>query len=189
MADHPHVEFTTRAALRAWLEAHHESGEAIWLVTYKKGARPDLHLPWTDLVQEGLCFGWIDSQRVAVDEERTKLRFSPRKAGSIWSAINKAHAAELEAQGLMAPAGRAAIERAKADGSWSFMDEVEAGIVPEDLDAAFAAHPGSRAQFDGFPWSARRNTLAWIKLAKTAGTRAKRIAEAAAKCAKGERPR
>ncbi|NND85139.1 MAG: hypothetical protein HKN46_08330 [Acidimicrobiia bacterium] len=188
VADHEHVEVTTRAELRAWLEGHHTQPESIWLVTYKKSTRPDLHLPWEDIVQEALCFGWIDSQAKKVDDERTKVRLSPRKRGSIWSAINKAHIVALEEQGLMTDAGRARIEAAKQDGSWEFLDDVEAGTVPDDLAAALAAQPGARETFDGFPWSTRRSTLAWIKMAKRPETRAKRIAEAAEKCARGIRP-
>ena len=187
--DHVRVEVTSRAQLRAWLEGHHTQSEAIWLVTYKKSARPDLHVPWEDIVREALCFGWIDSQAGTVDEERTMVRLSPRKKGSVWSAINKGHVAELSEQGLIAAAGWAKIEDAKADGSWEFLDDVEAGIIPDDLADAFTATPGSRDAFEGFPRSTRRATLAWIKTAKRPKTRAQRIAEAVDKSAQGIRPR
>lgn len=189
MADHERVEVTSRAELRSWLETHHEQPDSIWLVTYKKSARPDLHLPWGDIVQEALCFGWIDSQTARVDDERTMVRLSPRKPGSAWSAVNKAHVAELEREGLMAGAGRAAIDRAKDDGSWEFLDDVEAGVIPEDLDRAFEAFPGAKDTFDAFPRSTRRATLEWIKTAKRPETRARRIAHTAEKSAEGIRPR
>jgi len=189
MVDHEYVEVTSRAELRSWLEVNHTQTESIWLVTYKKSARPDLHLPWGDIVKEALCFGWIDSQSGTVDGERTKVRLSPRKQGSAWSAINKGHVAELEAQGLMADAGRARIDEAKADGSWEFLDDVEAGIIPDDLAEAFDAHRGSRETFEGFPRSTRRATLEWIKTAKRPETRANRIAQTAEKSAEGVRPR
>lgn len=187
--DHEYVEVTSRAQLRAWLEANHTRSESIWLVTYKKSVRPELHVEWGDIVREALCFGWIDSQAGRVDHERTKVRLSPRKRGSSWSAINKAHVAELEAAGLMTDAGRTRIAEAREDGSWEFLDDVEAGIVPDDLAAAFDALPGSRDTFDAFPRSTRRATLEWIKTAKRPETRAKRIAETAEKSAAGIRPR
>ena len=189
MADHEYVEVTTRAELRAWLEEHHTQAESIWLVTYKKSKRPDLHLPWEEVVQEALCFGWIDSQAGRVDEERTKVRLSQRRRGSGWSGINKAHIARLEEQGLMTDAGRAKIEAAKRDGSWELLDDVEAEIIPDDLAAAFDTAPGSRETFEAFPRATRRATLYWIKTAKRAETRARRIAETAEKTAQGIAPR
>lgn len=188
MADLEYVEVTTRAELRAWLEANHTQPESIWLVTYKKSVRPELHLPWEDIVREALCFGWIDSQAGRVDDERTKVRLSHRRKGSGWSGINKAHIAELEAEGLITDAGWAVIDRAKQDGSWEFLDDIEAEIVPDDLAAAFAEHPGAREQFEAFPRSTRRMTLYWIKTAKRPETRAKRIAETARKSADGVPP-
>lgn len=189
MTDHKRVEVASRAEWRAWLEANHTQAETIWLVTYKKSARPELHLPWEDIVQEAICFGWIDSQVAKLDDERSMVRVSPRKPGSAWSAVNKAHVAELEAAGLITSAGRAKIDEAKADGSWVFLDDVEAGIIPADLAAAFDAYPGSAEAFEAFPRSTKRATLEWIKTAKRPETRAKRIAEAAEKSANGTRPR
>jgi uncharacterized protein YdeI (YjbR/CyaY-like superfamily) len=189
MADRERVEVTSRAELRTWLEANHDQVDGIWLVTYKKSARPDLHVPWGDIVQEALCFGWIDSQAARVDDERTMVRLSPRRAGSAWSAVNKSHVAELEERGLLRPAGRMAIDRAKEDGSWQFLDDVEAGVIPDDLVEAFDAVPGSREAFEAFPRSTRRATLEWIKTAKRPATRAGRIAECVTKSASGIRPR
>ena len=84
MADHARIEITSRAQLRDWLQANHAQTESIWLVTYKKSARPELHVPWTDVVQEAICFGWIDSQAAKLDDERRMVRLSPRKPGSGW---------------------------------------------------------------------------------------------------------
>jgi uncharacterized protein YdeI (YjbR/CyaY-like superfamily) len=189
VADHERVEVTSRAELRAWLSEHHTQAESIWLVLYKKSARPDLYVPWEDVVQEVLCFGWIDSQAARLDDNRTMVRLSPRKQGSAWSAINKTHVAKLERQGLITDAGWAAIDRAKEDGSWEFLDDVEAGIIPDDLAEAFDGVPGSRATFESFPRSSTRAALAWIKMARRLETRTKRIAETVEKSAKGIRPR
>ena len=189
MAEQERLEITDRAQLREWLEANHTQTEAIWLVTYKKSVRPELYVPWEDVVQEALCFGWIDSQAGKVDEERSMVRLSPRRKGSGWSGLNKRHIIELELNGLMTDAGRAKIDAAKEDGSWEFLDDIEAEIIPDDLAEAFAEHPGSKENFEGFPRANRRATLYWIKTAKRPDTRAKRIAEAAEKSAVGERPR
>jgi len=112
---------------------------------------------------------------------------SPRKTKSGWARTNKERVARLEAEGLMTPAGRRVIEAAKANGSWSLLDDVENLVVPEDLATAFDAHPGSREHFDAFPRSARRNILEWIVMARRPQTRANRIAETAELAAKGER--
>ena len=189
MADHERVEITSRAELRDWLEANHTQAESVWLVTYKRSARPELYVPMSDVIQEAICFGWIDSQASRLDDERSMVRLSPRKRGSAWSAINKSHVAALAEQGLITEAGWATIEVAKQDGSWEFLDDVEAGIIPDDLAAAFEETPGARERFESFPRSTTRATLEWIKRAKRPGTRARRIAEVVAKSASGERPR
>ena len=179
------VEVRSRAEWRAWLAANHGQSASIWLVTCRKH-HPD-HVPYEDTVREALCFGWIDSVPRKVDEDRTSHLMSPRKSSSAWSGINKRYVAELEAEGLMAEPGRVAIERARANGMWSFLDDVERLEVPPDLAAAFEAVPGSREAWDGFPPSARRGILAWIKLARRAGTRATRIEKTALEAAEGRR--
>jgi uncharacterized protein YdeI (YjbR/CyaY-like superfamily) len=114
---YPQVEVPSREALRRWLEANHESSAGIWLVTYKKG--DPRYLPYNDVVEEALCFGWIDSKARGLDERRTQLTLTPRRPGSNWSDPNKERVERLLALGLMAPAGLAAIERAKEDGTWA----------------------------------------------------------------------
>ena len=180
------VELTDRASWRAWLAEHHAQAAGVWTVRYKKGAgRPTLS--WNDIVEEAICFGWIDSLPRKLDAERTMLYVAPRKASSRWSGKNKRHVADLEAANLLAPPGIAAIERARADGSWDALDDVERLIVPEDLGAAFDARPGAREQWDGFPPSVRRGILEWILDAKRPATRQRRIEETAARAAVGER--
>jgi uncharacterized protein YdeI (YjbR/CyaY-like superfamily) len=176
--DPPRVEVKSRAELRAWLSRHHQQASSIWLVTWKKSAG-ERHVPYGDVVDEALCFGWIDSLPRKLDADRTMLRLSPRKAGSGWSAVNKAKIERLIADGLMAKPGFAAIERAKADGSWSLLDVAAALAPPLDLAKALAATPDARRYFDAFPPSVRRAILEWITQAKTPETRARRIAETA----------
>lgn len=183
--DHPQVEVDSRAALRAWLVAHHQQPGSIWLVTWKKG--DPRYLGYDEIVEEALCFGWIDSLPRKLDEKRTMVRLSPRKPGSGWSAVNKARIEHLLAAGLMAPAGLAAIAAAKADGSWSRLDGAGALVEPADLQAALAAAPGAAGHWAAFPPSARRAILEWIAQARTPATRAKRIATTASEAAMNRR--
>lgn len=118
-----------------------------------------------------MCWGWVDSLPHALDGERTMLLISQRKDTSAWSVVNKAHVARARASGAMTAAGEAKIRAAKANGMWHFLDDVEALIVPNDLAAAFAAHPPARAHWDTFPKSVRRGILEWIKTSKRPETR------------------
>lgn len=182
----PQVHAETREAWRAWLDAHHATTPGAWLVSWKKATgRP--FVSYDDAVEEALAVGWVDSQPRTLDAGRAMRYFAPRKAGSGWSAPNKARIARLEAEGRMAPAGAAAVARARADGSWTALDAVEALVVPDDLAAALDAHDGARAHWDAFPRSARRGILEWIVQAKRAETRAGRIEETARLAARNER--
>ena len=171
--DTPEVEVCSRAELRAWLESNHASSGPVWLVVYKK--HHEHYVSWDDLVSELLCFGWIDSLRHRVDDDRSRQYVSPRKPGGNWSGINKRKVALLEKSGLMTDAGRAVIERAKQDGSWTYLDDVEALVVPDDLAAQLATDAEAQANFEAYPRSAKMGFLYWIKSAKTEATRTKRL--------------
>lgn len=177
-SDLPRVEVTSRAQFRAWLEAKHATSGSVWLVIWKKH-NPDRHLPYEAIVEEALCFGWVDSLPRKLDADRSMLLLSPRKPGSAWSAANKARIAHLTDVGKMALAGTAAVEAAKADGSWSFLDDVERLDVPPDLASALAQYPEATGYFAAFPRSVRRGILEWIKQAKRPETRSRRVAETA----------
>ena len=180
------VEITERQQWRDWLSANHRQTDSVWVVTFKKGASQP-RVPYDDLVEEALAFGWVDSLPRKLDEERTMLLMSPRKPGSNWSAVNKARIDTMTEAGLMHPAGLAKIEQAKADGSWNALDAVDRLEVPPDLATAFDQRPGSAEAFAAFPPSTRRGILEWIGNAKRPETRAARIAETAEKAARGER--
>lgn len=185
--DHlPRIEVTSRAQLRGWLEAHHATSGSIWLVTWKK-ARVDRHVPYDAIVEEALCFGWVDSLPRGLDAERSLLLLSPRRPGSAWSAANKARIERLVGAGLLHQAGLAAVRTAQADGSWTFLDDVERLDVPADLAAALAARPEAADHFDRFPRSVRRGILEWIKQARRPETRARRIEETARLAAENRR--
>jgi uncharacterized protein YdeI (YjbR/CyaY-like superfamily) len=182
-SDRFHAE--TLAEWRAWLAVHHLSSNGIWLVTWKpRTGRP--RIGYEEAVEEGLAFGWIDSKGASLDDERTMLWFTRRKASSPWSLTNKERVARLEASGRMSDAGRGAIRAAQANGMWTSLDDAQNLIVPDDLAAALAELPGARENWDGFTASARRSVLEWIVLAKRPQTRENRIAETARRAALGE---
>jgi uncharacterized protein YdeI (YjbR/CyaY-like superfamily) len=172
------LEITTRPELRDWLTANHSKTESVWLITWKK-ADPARHVPYDAVVEELLCFGWVDSLPRKLDEQRSMLLISPRKAKSNWSKVNRDRVEKLIVAGLMRPPGLKLIEEAKARGTWEALDVVETLSVPDDLEAALAAVSNAPSNFDAFPKSAKRGILEWILNARQPATRAKRIAETA----------
>lgn len=185
--DRAHVHADDRATWRAWLEANHATAAGAWLVTWR--VRSGRHgLDYEAAIEEALCFGWVDSTGGRVDDDRGKLYFAPRKPRSPWAATNKARVERLIAQGRMMPAGLAAIDRAKSNGSWEVLDSSERLEVPDDLGAALDARPPATANFAAFPPSARKMLLGWIALAVRPETRAARVTKVAEAAARNERP-
>ncbi len=172
------VEVVSRAEWRAWLEQNHLRNEGIWLVTYKKRCG-EKHVPYEDVVEEALCFGWVDSLGRKLDDERSMLWLAPRRPGSKWSKPNKLRIEKLSTAGLMAPAGLAKVDAAKQDGAWNALDAVEALEIPPDLAEALDGYPAARGYFEAFPPSVRRGILEWIASAKKSETRARRVEETA----------
>lgn len=182
------VHVGSAADWRAWLAANHARSGGVWLVAWKASTgRP--RPTYDETVEEALCFGWIDAKARSLDDQRSAIWMAPRRRGSGWARSNKERILRLEAEGRMTDAGRALIESAKADGSWTRLDSVEDLVVPHDLGAAFDARPGSRDRWEAFPRSVKRASLVWLVDAKSAATRASRIAEIVEKTARGERPR
>ncbi len=185
MTDLPLLTIRSRADLRAWLAEHHATAPSQWLATFKRH-HPD-YLAYEPMVQELLCWGWIDSRTMAVDADRSAILIARRNPRSAWSALNKAHVAAARADGSMTPAGEALIAAAMANGMWAFLDDVERLEVPPDLAAALT-QTGTTPQWEAFPRSVKRGPLEWIKTAKGAETRAKRIADVTGSAAQGLRP-
>lgn len=181
----PKVEVKTRGELRSWLQANHYQTKGIWLITHKKSS--EYYLSYQDIVRECLCFGWIDSLPRKLDETRTMLYISPRKQGSNWSKANKEYVAELKRLALIHQSGWNKIEQAKKDGSWTFLDDVEALILPNDLKLAFSHNQIAFKNWEAFPSSVKRGILEWIKNAKKSATRSKRIADTVSKAEKNIR--
>jgi len=173
----PHAQLLTladRREWREWLSEHHGSSAGVWVAIGKKGGTATA-LTYDDAVGEALCFGWIDSISRSVDDHRFAQRFTPRRPGGNWSRSNKKRVERLIEQGLMAPAGLAAVEAAKNDGSWSLLDDVEALVVPDDLAQAFASNERARVFFEKLNASRKRAILYWIATAKRESTRQRRI--------------
>lgn len=178
----PHVEITTRAGWRAWLAANHAISGPIWLV-YPKRSRsgdPANGLGYDDIVEEALCFGWIDSLPRGLSESQSMIYVSPRRPRSVWSALNKRRISSLQSRGLMQAAGQAVIDAAIADRSWTTLDAAENLEMPADLAAAFDADPVARENYNAFPPGAKKLLLTWVTTAKRAETRLARIAKSVA---------
>ena len=188
LEDAPEVHADDRATWRAWLEANHATVRGAWLVTWRPRSGR-VSLDYEAAVEEALCFGWVDSTGGQVDDERGKLYFAQRKPLSAWAATNKARVERLIGAGQMAPAGLAAIERAKANGSWTILDGAERLEVPDDLAAALESRPPAGVNFAAFPPSVRKMLLSWIAVARRPETRAARIRKIAEAAARNERAR
>lgn len=173
---------------RKWLELNHEKEAAVWLIFYKKKSS-QANLDWSGAVNEALCFGWIDSVKRPIDNEKYIQYFSKRKANSTWSKINKDKVDWLISENLMKEAGFKTIAIAKKNGAWSILDEVEALIIPEDLKKALDKSADAMAYFERLSKSARKILLAWVVLAKKTDTRQKRIAEIAENASRKLKPK
>jgi uncharacterized protein YdeI (YjbR/CyaY-like superfamily) len=134
-------------------------------------------MSYEDMIEEALCFGWIDGVARALDDERSMLWLAPRKHRSVWSLPNKARVERILARGLVHPAGLAKIEAAKRDGSWNALDTIDRLEVPADLLSALEATPPAAANFAAFAPYQKRGLLEWVRQAKRPETRATRIAE------------
>lgn len=170
---------------RTWLAANADRGSGVWLVTWKKASgRPAPS--YDELVLQALAQGWVDSTAGTLDDERRMLWFAPRKRGSGWSRPNKLRIARLVEHGWMQPRGAATIDAAKADGSWSLLDDVEDLVVPADLAAALD-EAGARDTWEAFPRSVKRVHLVRLVEAKRPATRAERLRVISAEAAQGRR--
>ena len=152
------------------LAEHHASDESIRLITWK-AVHPDNYVGREEVLDALIAHGWIDGRRFVVDDDRTAQLITRRKEQA-WSKTYKDRVERLRREGRMHPAGEAMVEMGKASGLWSFFDDVDALIVPQDL-----AQDLDQALWDAFAPSYRRNVLRWIKIAKTPATRATRIAK------------
>lgn len=164
----------SRAEWREWLASNWGRKEGLWVVHRKKRS-PLIGPLYDELVEEALCFGWIDSQSRRVDDDRKIQWFSPRRSGGLWSALNKERIERLQQDGRMTEMGQAVIDQAMASGSWSQADQADALVIPPDLEAAFAVAPAAKSAFEQLVDSAKKQYLWSVYSAKRPETRAKRV--------------
>ncbi len=168
----PHFYAKDREGWRSWLAKNHQSQDSVWLV-FDKGKNRTMS--WQDIVQEALCFGWIDSRPGKVSETQSKIYVSKRKPKSVWSKINKQHVEILTKDNLMQPAGIRAIETAKNNGSWNALDLSDNLVYPPELEELFEQSSIAKTNFANFPEGSRKIAFQWIYDAKTETTKMARI--------------
>ncbi|MGZ6372936.1 MAG: YdeI/OmpD-associated family protein [Candidatus Limnocylindria bacterium] len=174
------------AAWREWLARHHADTDGAWLAGWKRtSGKPSLD--YGAIVEEALCFGWIDSVVNTLEDGRQAQLMTPRRQGSGWSGSNKQRVERLLANGRMTDAGLRVIEAARADGSWSMQDAAEALIEPPELRTALDASPEARRNWDAFPKSPRRALIWWVMSAKRPETRERRVARIVEEATLGRR--
>ncbi len=177
MSPTPHdvIYFATTTELRDWFDANHETAAELWLGSHRKASGIP-SLTWSEAVDEALCVGWIDSVRYRLDETRSAQRFTPRRKGSNWSAINVAKVAKLTEEGRMRPAGLAAFEGRTADKTAIYSYEQPVAALAEDEEARLRADPDAWADWERRPPSYRRTVVHWVTSAKRPDTRERRLA-------------
>jgi uncharacterized protein YdeI (YjbR/CyaY-like superfamily) len=178
--------FESPAEFRRWLEKNHAEAREVWVGYHKKGTgRPSM--TWPESVDEALCFGWIDGIRKSVDESSYTIRFTPRKRGSNWSAVNIARVAELTETGRMRPAGLEAFEKRTDDRSRIYAYEQKGAKLDDAYEAKLKANAKAWRYFEAqSPWY-RRMTSHWIMSAKREETRLKRLDQLIADSAREQR--
>jgi uncharacterized protein YdeI (YjbR/CyaY-like superfamily) len=182
----PVLAFATAGEWRAWLADNHASQPGVWVSIAKKGSGVE-SVRYPEVLEEAICFGWIDGRRQRLDELRFLQRFTPRRARSPWSRINREKAESLIEQELMAPAGRAEVDRARADGRWerAYAPQRRA-VVPEDLQAELDSSPGAAVMFSTLSSQNRYAILYRLEQARRPETRARRLATFVAMLEAGE---
>ncbi|MEM8763312.1 MAG: YdeI/OmpD-associated family protein [Bacteroidota bacterium] len=188
MADYPEHYFKNDTEWRSWLHENHSSSQGVYLIFYKVQHEKE-SMRWEEAVRVALCYGWIDSTVKSLGNGKRRQYFCPRKPKSVWSKVNKQHIKELRKEGLMHKSGLAVIKKAKADGTWTLLDDVENGVVPEDLQRAFEQNAIAFKNFQSFTKGQRKSYLYWLFLAKRPETREKRIQEIIALSEQGVKSR
>ncbi|NRD23958.1 YdeI/OmpD-associated family protein [Winogradskyella litoriviva] len=176
MSDLLELYFKTDVEWREWLLNYHDSVNGVHLIFYKV-AHKNKSMRWEEAVKVALCFGWIDSTVKSLGDGKRIQYFCPRKPKSVWSAVNKRHIKELHNDNLIHHSGHQSIKIAKENGSWTSLDAVEKGIIPENLQIAFNENKNAYNNYLNFAPSYRKSYLYWLNQAKRKATQQKRIAE------------
>ncbi|PIA79430.1 hypothetical protein BFR04_00850 [Gaetbulibacter sp. 4G1] len=172
----PELYFKTDIEWREWLHTNHDKTKGIYLIFYKvENKEPSMR--WGDAVKVALCYGWIDSTVKSLGNGKRRQYFSPRNQKSVWSALNKRYIIELKASNLVHESGLKIIKIAKANGSWTALDNVENEVIPKELQKEFDKNKEAFNNYKNFAPSYRKGYLYWLNQAKREATREKRIAE------------
>ncbi|MGX1929267.1 YdeI/OmpD-associated family protein [Flagellimonas sp. 2504JD4-2] len=182
MTNYPEHYFKNDAEWRDWLHKNHAASSGIYLILYKVDHEME-SMRWEEAVRVALCYGWIDSTVKSLGDGKRRQYFCPRKPKSVWSKVNKDHIKDLIKSGLMHTSGHDIIETAKKNGSWIALDDVENGVVPQDLQKAFDSDKTAFENFRNFTHGQRKSYLYWLHQAKREETRQKRIKEIIQCCA------
>lgn len=177
--------FRTPAEFRRWLKTHHTTAAELW-VGYHKVGSGEPSLTWPQSVDEALCYGWIDGVRQRIDDARYRIRFTPRRSGGIWSTVNLRRYAELDAEGRVEPAGRAAFAARRDDRTAVYSYERRIDTLPPAQRATLDANQPAAAYFDARPAAYRRACCNWVVSAKQETTRARRLQQLIDHSARGE---
>ncbi len=182
----PVRSFSSADEWRAWLAENHQSAAGVWVSIAKKGTGIE-SVRYPEVLEHAICFGWIDARREALDEQRFLQRFTPRRARSPWSRINREKAERLIAEGLMAAAGEEQVRRAREDGRWerAYASQRSAS-VPEDLRRGLAASERAATAFAELSAQNRYAILYRLEQARRPDTRAKRLVKFLAMLEAGE---
>ena len=185
---YPELYFPTDTEWRAWLHKNHSSSNGVYLIFYKVEHEMQ-SMRWEEAVKVALCYGWIDSTVKSLGNGKRRQYFTPRNPKSVWSALNKKYIKELSSKNLMHESGHKTIELAKGNGSWSALDDVENGIIPNDLQKAFNSNKIAFNNYQNFAPSYRKGYLYWLNHAKRDSTRQKRILEIILLCEQNKKSR
>lgn len=184
----PELYFPNDVEWRDWLHDNHATSKGAYLIFYKVAMNTP-SMRWEDAVKVALCYGWIDSTVKSLGNGKRRQYFCQRNPKSVWSKLNKTYIITLEKEGLIHDSGRHLIKQAKKDGSWTLLDNVEKGIIPEDLQKAFDENPLAYTNYQNFTPSYRKNYLYWINQAKRDETKQKRIQEIILLCEANQKSR
>ena len=170
------IYFKNDTEWRIWLSQNYNTSNGIYLIFFKvENKEPSMR--WEEAVKVALCYGWIDSTVKSLGNGKRRQYFCPRNPKSVWSALNKKYIKDLSAKNLMHKSGIDIIKIGKQNGSWTALDDVEKGIIPEDLQLGFNKNKIAFNNYKNFAPSYRKSYLYWLHQAKRETTRQKRITE------------
>ncbi len=188
MSEKPELYFKNDKEWRTWLHKNHNQYHGVYLIFYRvQSNQPSMR--WEEAVKVALCYGWIDSTVKRLDHERRRQYFCPRKPKSVWSKVNKNYIIDLIKHGLMHESGLTSIKIAKENGSWASLDDVENGVIPDDLQKAFDTNTKAFENYQNFAKGYRKSYLYWLNQAKRQDTREKRIIEIIKFCEANQKTR